>query len=106
MSDCPECGGRYLAGHPAGWLTWQHRLTCTLGQADDQTRHADYLRAWHDRRPAPFTRPATPTERVLLAALGHAPAGDETTHVHPLMPAVTRRTRPQLDQPTPPSTNS
>lgn len=94
MTVCPECHGSQLVGHPAGWLAWQHTTTCTLGHAEDTTRHADYQRAQY----TPTTRPATVTERTLLEALGHTPPAELTTTVERLTRdgAVIRRTWPQL----------
>ena len=90
MTPCPGCGGRYLAGHPAGWLVWQHEMTCPLGEADDATRHADHLRV------KPSARPITLTEIVLLTALGYQPTIDEVTHLTTVTRSVTHRCWPRL----------
>lgn len=85
---CPSCGGQHLAGHPAGWLAWQHTTTCELGQAEDATRHTDYLRTGGSHG---YQRPATDAERTLLVTLGHSPVEKQMTRVSPLVPSVIRR---------------
>ena len=65
---CPECSVPQLASHPGGTLEFGHVPNgCPLGAAEDATRGADAHR--HRFSPAGFLRPATPTERVLLAAV-------------------------------------
>lgn len=103
---CPECGGPRLAGHPAGELALQHRIDCTLLRAEDATQAADHERGTHKR-------PATSTERVLLAHAGHHLPDDElTTSVERVTRAIIRRTWPQLSTgvgsppPPPPSPRS
>ena len=89
---CPSCGGSQLAGHPAGWLALQHRVTSPLDTAEDATRNSDHeLMVWGRR-----DRPATDTERLLLAALGHVLPAELTTVVSGRGGGY-RRTWPQLE---------
>lgn len=64
MITCPGCGGQQMTPHPAGPLAFDHTAACPHRDAEDATQHADLTRGWHD-----FTRPATPTERVLINAV-------------------------------------
>lgn len=68
-----------MPGHPAGLLAIAHTTTCSAYEADSQTRAADRERV--DAAFGEFTRPATTTERRLLAALGHVPPPELSTHV-------------------------
>lgn len=61
LPACPTCAGPHLG--PS--LRWRHTPTCATGQAEDQTRAADY-----DRRAGGLVvRPTTAAERVLLTAI-------------------------------------
>lgn len=61
---CPSCAGPLLADHPGG-LVIQHDLACELLAREDATRAADHQRL--DGGWWPIERPATATERRLLA---------------------------------------
>lgn len=56
MRTCPVCGGSQFAGHPAGWLSIDHTISCSIRDAEDATRAADYARGY----PA-----GSPTERSI-----------------------------------------
>lgn len=68
---CPDCGGAWVADHPAGLLVFLHSNECGIRGWEDSRRVADAdLVAgigWEPRDP-------TPTELQLLAALGVDPA--------------------------------
>lgn len=89
MVTCPRCTGQQLAGHPGGWLMWQHRIECPLLAAEDETAAADVERlGWGAVLPpgatrvaGGFERVATPAEWVLLQHLGHTPPADLRTTV-------------------------
>ena len=81
-----------MAGHPCGWLAIDHLATCPLYEADDATRAADSF-ALRTRRG--FTRPATNTERTLLAARGLVLPDVLNTDVYG-SPAVPTRAWPAL----------
>lgn len=81
MVTCPRCTGQQLAGHPGGWLMWQHRVQCPLLTPEDETAHADVDRLSGGGLPpgatpvmGGFERVATPAEWLLLTHLGYAPA--------------------------------
>jgi hypothetical protein len=81
---CPECGGAHIPNHPGGPLYFKHAMTCSLLAAEDARAVAD--------KDGPGERPATPTERVLLSALGFTVADDASCLVQWLTPGVRRRT--------------
>lgn len=90
-----------MIDHPEGWLAFDHHPDqCTLRPFEDSTRAADaersvdYCLTW-------FRRAATPTELVLLAAVGYVvpPTGTDTV-VTLLTPGIRRRTWPDLAAPT------
>lgn len=89
---CPTCGGHEMPGHPCGWLAIDHLTSCPLYEADDATRAADSF-ALRSRRS--FTRPATNTERTLLAGRGLTLPEALDTHVRGSS-AVPARTWPAL----------
>ena len=64
---CPECWGGRPAGIVGDWLELVHMLpACSLGRAEQQTRHEDLAAAWTAR--PEFDRPTTAAELTLLAA--------------------------------------
>lgn len=84
-----------MLGHPLGELMWRHTIDCPLRAHEDsrQMADADLLRA---RRTA--QRPATATERTLLAAAGHVLGDAElVTHVEAATPSLIRRRWPTLE---------
>lgn len=87
---CPECGGKQLLNHPAGLLVFAHDTMggCILQDREDSRAVADKDRG------AGFERPATDTERTLLAAAGYALPADGVTVVGWLSPGLRRRTWP------------
>lgn len=98
---CPTCSGSQLAGHPAGWLAWQHTTVCDIGDAEDATRAADHERTYsrHTVRlpDGTFTRPTTDAERTLLNALGHTTPDTLATTVQRITHSVIARTWPTLE---------
>lgn len=87
---CPSCGGQWLdAGDPRGLLAVQHRVHCPLLVAEDATQAADAERRSRKRT-------ATPTERLLLATLGHALPEDALTLVSWPTPGLRHRWWPDL----------
>lgn len=93
VAACPSCGGLPIPNHPEGILAIDHSPTlCALRTFEDATKAADADRYW-----TAFRRPATPTELVLLAAVGYAvPATGTDTVVSYLSPGVRRRGWPDL----------
>lgn len=78
---------------PRGWLAFAAPLPDELQRAEDATADADC------RRHTTSQRPATATERLLLAELGYLPPdfdGELFTRVRLLSEGVRRRTWPQL----------
>ncbi|AYE95715.1 hypothetical protein C0J29_13780 [Mycobacterium paragordonae] len=77
-----------------GWLVFDH-LPDELQRAEDATLAHDN----QDERNAArcYSRPATETERTLLAHLGWNLPDDLTTHVDRITPSVRRRRWPQLE---------
>lgn len=92
MTECPACAGPQMPHHPAGVLAIDHTNTCTLRTFEDATQAADHDRDHYGR----FSRPATPTEQVLLAALGYGLPPQLDTTVEYLTPGVRRRTWPTI----------
>lgn len=92
---CPVCGGRQLLGHPAGVLAWRHENVCSLRDRED-ARHVADLDALAGRTLA-YRRPATETERILLAVLGHQLPEQLDTQLAWLTTSVVARTWPDLD---------
>lgn len=82
-----------------GWLALND-LPDHIQRAEDATAHADRARVrtagtrWAG--PRQFTRPATPTERILLTELGYDVPDDLTTHVH-FRNVLRHRSWPQLE---------
>lgn len=64
MTICPSCNGPHLDG-----LRFQHKSICDFYMTETQTQAADHAR-FRANRGRPITRDATPTEMLLLAALG------------------------------------
>lgn len=86
-----------MVDHPAGLLAIAHRVDCSMLAAEDATRGADADPT--RERGLRFTRPATQTERELLAALGHGDAlvlEELETHVDATTRALVVRTWPDL----------
>jgi hypothetical protein len=72
---------------PRGWLTFSEPLADqALQRAEDSTQYHD--RYFHG---GTFTRPATDTERTLLAALGYTLPDDLLTYVRWVGPLRQRR---------------
>lgn len=86
---CPECGGSFLPGHPAGDLTVLHRHPCSVGDAQDATQAADYDRLADPLGPQYIDRPATDAELVLAQGAGLKPP--DYVRVHRLTPSIRRR---------------
>ena len=105
---CPTCQGVQLVGHPAGVLEFDHRPDCALREREDATRWSDFETAnsqWpvYDFAPNSRTagayslqRPATDTERILLAALGFSVPEMLTTDIDFISHTTRRRTWPAL----------
>lgn len=74
--SCPECAGPQMVAHPAGILAIRHSNACQLRAAEDAT-------AANDAQLGDRIRPATPTERVLLGALGYLVPAETYTQVTP-----------------------
>lgn len=72
---CPACSGPLIAGHPEGMVFDHHPEGCTLRPFEDSTRAADFDRTEYGR----FSRPTSPTEQVLLGALGYVITPGEVT---------------------------
>jgi hypothetical protein len=77
---------------PRGWLVFDAPLSDELQRAEDATQHHDFCNggdaAWHTGRDPVtgcwidyFDRPATDTERTLLAHLGYGVPDTLTTRV-------------------------
>ncbi|BBX33935.1 hypothetical protein MMAG44476_23127 [Mycolicibacterium mageritense DSM 44476 = CIP 104973] len=91
--------GAHRPGDPRGWLVFE-QLPDDMQRAEDSTQHNDYEQR-HWRASMHRDRPATDTERALLAHLGYALPGELTTRVQWLSNGVRRRTWPQLEGHTP-----
>jgi hypothetical protein len=74
---------------PRGWLCFELPLPEPFQSYEDATQHRDYFHS-------PRTRPATDTERTLLAALGYELPDELTTYVRWIGPLRQRRW-PQLE---------
>lgn len=79
-----------------GWLTFVKPLPDPLQNAEDSTLTADF-----DSRHRNRTRPATATERALLAHLGYALPDELVTVINYVTVTIRRRTWPQLEAQTP-----
>lgn len=79
---------------PRGWLVFDH-LPPDLQAAEDATAHADYERAMATGNGI-HTRPATPTERLLLEHLGLELPDELTTMVVSQTKGTRLRRWPQL----------
>ena len=99
----PETG-LHFAGFSDNWwiglamlhtlFTLEHNYICDLLAHEDSRREADGRLMPTASHPL---RPATATEKVLLASLGlELPFGSLTTVLTPLTPSVIRRTWPEL----------
>jgi hypothetical protein len=84
---CPECGGRQMPNHPAGF-TFDHLDPFTIRDAEDATQAADTTRGGPLK--PPFVRPLTDAEHVLVTE--HAAA-----HGIPIPPDLVCR----IDSPSP-----
>ena len=83
-----------MVGHPAGWLSFQHNpQECPLLPFEDARQAADHDRGTFAPR---FVRPATPTERLLLTALGYSTPVTIDTVVQFTTHSVRTRTWPTL----------
>jgi hypothetical protein len=98
-------GTQYPQPDPRGWLVFDS-LPADLQRAEDSTQNADYFRADgrgiklaydRDARIWYFDRPATDTERTLLAHLGYTLPEQLTTRVDYASETLRRRTWPQLE---------
>lgn len=95
---CPACSGPLMVGHPEGMVFDHDPDGCTLRPFEDGTRANDFTRAEYYR----FGRPATPTEMMLLGALGfEATPGEVTVTVDFPAAVIRRRTFDGLRTPTP-----
>lgn len=91
MNPCPVCAGPQMVGHPCGVLMIRHTNECALRASEDARQVAD-LEAGRSS----FTRPATNTERTLLAELGYSVPAELSTRVVFLTPGARRREWPTL----------
>lgn len=94
---CPSCAGAQMLNHPAGILTYRHTNGCGLRDLEDARKVADLEAAVE--LGATFTRPATVTEKLLLASQGFTVPDDLLTSVEFLTvsAAVALRTWPALE---------
>lgn len=74
-----------MPGHPAGWLTFDHRNECPLRSAEDSRHLADRAIG------RVFKREATVTERALLAAAGVDVPADLAAHITWLTSGICHR---------------
>lgn len=95
---CPQCAGPQMVGAPQGWLTFRHTMQCALRALEDSRHVADLDLLAGALRVA---RPATDTERTLLAVLGYVWAEPDQnqllTEVTALSPYVLQRRWPALE---------
>lgn len=91
MNTCPECAGPQMVDHPCGVLMIRHSNNCSLRASEDARQVADL-----DVGKGSFTRPATTTERVLLASFGYVVPAELSTRVLFLTPGARRREWPTL----------
>ena len=95
VSDVDLTGiGEHKPDHWRGVLVFSH-LPDLVQRAEDATAYADHEKR-HWRTSVTRTRPATPTERALLAHLGYTLPAELETRVQWLTNGVRRRTWPQL----------
>lgn len=88
--------GAHRPSDPRGLLVFES-LPAEIQRAEHATQFADYeRRRWRSR--ATSTRPATPTERLLLGHLGYSLPAELTTVVRWLSNGVRRRTWPALEE--------
>lgn len=81
-----------------GWLIFDH-LPDDIRRHEDATLHNDSERTGDDwYGPVTFNRPATPTERELLAHLGYELPDALTTRVLFITRGIRNRRWPQLEQ--------
>ena len=94
--------GSHIADDPRGWLRFTY-LSAELQRAEDRRLAADRERAGQPGdygSVRTFTRPATDTERTLLAHLGYTLPADLTTTVTWTSDGVRKRRWPQLERQT------
>jgi len=91
-----EIQAQYDQPDVRGWLVF-HGLPDAIQKAEDATQAADHrYQREHGRRR--WSRPATPTERLLLEHLGYElPAGMLVTHIEYVTDSLRRRTWPTLE---------
>ena len=80
-----------------GWLAFRS-LPAELQRREDATQAADHARSRpndYEMAPPAFDRPATDTERALLAHLGYTVPEQLTTRVQWISPGVRNRCWPQ-----------
>lgn len=87
--------GEHRPDHRRGLLVFT-RLPDAVQRAEDATAYADHENR-HWRASVARTRPATPTERALLAHLGYTLPDDLETRVEWLSSGVRNRRWPQLE---------
>ena len=92
MNTCPTCAGPQMVDHPCGVLMVRHTNDCPVRASEDARQVAD-----KDTGRARFTRPATETERVLLAAFGYVVPDELLTQVDFLTAGARRREWPGLN---------
>ena len=95
----PDMSGAQQMEQPdvRGWLAI-NGLPPEYQRSEDSTTWADRERAANRWQRKGFQRPATDTERALLAWLGHGPLPDElVTHVRYYSKSCRNRTWPQIE---------
>lgn len=90
MTD-PNAIGNRISDRHRGWLVFDH-LPPDLQRAEDATHYRDI----HDERDC-FNRPATDTERTLLAHLGFTVPEQLSTHIDHVTVGIVRRRWPALE---------
>ncbi|BDB43849.1 MULTISPECIES: hypothetical protein [Mycobacterium] len=93
MSDT-DIGPQKPQPDPRGWLAFDW-LPDDLQRSEDSTQDCDITRARGDHW-GQWSRPATPTERILLEHLGYALPADLRTRVQFHTEGVRHRSWPQL----------
>ncbi len=73
---CPSCHGRRITDEPDRLAAFVHDARCTLADAEAEQYAADLARFRRYRTPSRY-RPASPAERMLLAASGVSVQGPE-----------------------------
>lgn len=96
-----ETIGAQRPDDPRGWLVFEG-LPNDMQRAEDSALAADHARITEDTLvPTTFDRPATPTEKTLLAHLGFDIPPGLITRVRWLSYGVRTRRWPDLEQETP-----